>query len=97
MSETDWIINAGMYAVTPEVQAGWRALVEHVARNARVPLKYVPDLLAQPIDELCTRGDIGAVQMCGYTIALKRAPVIPMLHRSRVPPGQPVARSIAPT
>jgi ABC-type phosphate/phosphonate transport system substrate-binding protein len=78
MHVTDWIMNAGMYAVTPEVETGWRTLVENVARDARVALTYVPDLAAQPLDELCTREDLGAVHMCGYTIALKRAPVIPI-------------------
>lgn len=78
MPVTAWIMNAGMYAVTPEVEAGWRTLLEHVARDAGVALTYVPDLLAQPLDELCTRGDLGAVHMCGYTITLKRAPLIPI-------------------
>jgi ABC-type phosphate/phosphonate transport system substrate-binding protein len=78
MPVINWIMNAGMYAVTPEVEAGWRALLEHIARDARVALAYAPDLLGQPLDELCTRADFGAVHMCGYTIALKQAPVVPI-------------------
>jgi len=93
---TDWIMNAGMYAVTPQVEAAWRALAEHVARDAGVTLRYVPDLLAQPLDELCARGDLGAVHMCGYTISLKRAPVIPIaapIPKASWAAGRPVYRS----
>jgi ABC-type phosphate/phosphonate transport system substrate-binding protein len=73
---TDWIMNAGMYAVTPEVEAGWRDLVERVARDAGVTLTYVPDLWTQSLDEICHRSDLGAVHLCGYTIAVKHAAVI---------------------
>jgi ABC-type phosphate/phosphonate transport system substrate-binding protein len=72
---TDWIMNAGMYAVTPEVEAGWRELVERIARDAGVPLTYAPDLWTQSLDEICHRSDLGAVHMCGYTIAVKGAAV----------------------
>jgi len=75
---TEWIMNASMYAATPEVAAGWRRLVEQVARDARLTLSYVADLLAQSLNELCTRRDFGAVHMCGYTVTLMAAPVVPI-------------------
>ena len=31
-----WIMNARMYAVTPEVEAAWRTLLEHITREADV-------------------------------------------------------------
>jgi ABC-type phosphate/phosphonate transport system substrate-binding protein len=73
-----WITNARMYAVTPEVETLWRGLLEHVSTDARVPLDYVPYPSPRPLEELWSRGDLGAVLMCGYPIALKLAPVIPI-------------------
>jgi len=71
-------MNAGMYAVTPEVEGGWRALVEYIAHDAHVALTYVPELWSQSLDEICHRADLGAVQLCGYTLAIKRAAVTPI-------------------
>jgi ABC-type phosphate/phosphonate transport system substrate-binding protein len=73
-----WITNARMYAVTPEVETLWRGLLEHVSTDARVPLDYVPYPAPRALEELWSRGDLGAVLMCGYPIALKLAPVIPI-------------------
>jgi ABC-type phosphate/phosphonate transport system substrate-binding protein len=73
-----WIANARMYAVTPEVEAAWRELIEHVARDAAVALTYVPYPAPQPLEELWKRADLGAVFMCGFPIALELAPVIPL-------------------
>src|ERR1700758_4015819 len=67
-----------MYAVTPEVEALWRALLEHVSADARVPLSYVSHPAPRPLEQLWSRADLGAVFMCGYPIALKLAPVIPI-------------------
>src|SRR5437762_2525715 len=69
---------ARMYAVTPEVEALWRGLLEHVAADARVALDYVPHPAPQALEELWSRGDLGAVFMCGYPIALRLAPVTPI-------------------
>ena len=33
---SDWIMNARMYAVTPEVEAAWRSLLEHITAEAGV-------------------------------------------------------------
>jgi hypothetical protein len=30
----EWIANARMYAVTPDVEAAWRSLLQHVAQDA---------------------------------------------------------------
>jgi len=73
-----WITNARMYAVTPEVEALWRGLLEHIAADAGVALDYVPHPAPQPLEELWSRGDLGAVFMCGYPIALRLAPVTPI-------------------
>ena len=75
---SQWITNARMYAVTPEVETLWRGLLEHVSADARVPLSYVSYPAPRPLEELWSRGDLGAVFMCGYPIALKLAPVIPI-------------------
>ena len=71
-------MNARMYAVTPAVEAGWRALLEHITQEAHVPLTYVPYPAPQPLEELWSRGDLGSVFMCGYPIALKLAHVTPI-------------------
>ena len=67
-----------MYAVTPEVEAAWRELLEQVARDAAVALTYVPYPAPQPLEELWKRADLGAVFMCGFPIALELARVIPL-------------------
>jgi len=74
----EWIANARMYAVTPQVEADWRELLEHVAADAGVALRYQPYPAPQPLEALWTRPDLGAVFMCGYPIALGLAPVVPL-------------------
>ena len=71
-------MNARMYAVTPEVEAGWEALLGHVAREAAVELAYVPYAAPQPLEKLWARPDLGLVFMCGFPIALRLAPVVPI-------------------
>lgn len=73
-----WITNARMYAVTPEVETLWRGLLEHISADARVALSYVRYPAPLPLEQLWSRGDLGAVFMCGYPIALKLAPVTPI-------------------
>lgn len=75
---SDWIANARMYAVTPGVEAGWRGLLDHVARDAGVALNYTPYPAPQPLEPLWSRADLGAVFMCGFPIALDLAPVVPI-------------------
>ena len=71
-------MNARMYAVTAEVESLWRTLLEHITRNAGVTLRYLPYPAPQPLEELWSRPDLGAVLMCGYPIALRLAPVVPL-------------------
>lgn len=71
-------MNARMYAVTPAVEAAWRTLLEHITREAGAALTYVRYPAPQPLEELWSRGDLGSVFMCGYPIALKLAPVMPI-------------------
>lgn len=75
---SEWITNARMYAVTPELEAAWRGLLEQIARDAGVALSYVPYAAPRPLEQLWSRPDLGAVFMCGYPIALELAPVIPL-------------------
>ncbi|HSY46536.1 MAG TPA: PhnD/SsuA/transferrin family substrate-binding protein [Steroidobacteraceae bacterium] len=78
-------MNARMYAVTPAVEAAWRALLEHVAHDAQVELDYVAYPAPQPLEELWARADLGAVFMCGFPLALHLARVVPL--------AAPVARA----
>jgi ABC-type phosphate/phosphonate transport system substrate-binding protein len=85
-----------MYSVTPAVEAAWRELLAHVASDAQVELTYLPYPAPQPLEELWSRPDLGAVFMCGYPMALQLAPVIPLA--APIPSlawasGQPVYRS----
>lgn len=73
-----WVANARMYAVIPEVESVWRTLLERVAEDADVGLEYVPYPAPRPLEDLWSRGDLGAVLMCGYPIALQLAPVQPI-------------------
>jgi ABC-type phosphate/phosphonate transport system substrate-binding protein len=75
---TALIANARMYAVTPEAEAAWRALLAHVAREADVPLRYLPYPAPQPLEDLWPRADLGCVLMCGYPIATRLADVTPI-------------------
>jgi ABC-type phosphate/phosphonate transport system substrate-binding protein len=75
---TSRIANARMYAVTPAVEALWRELLERIASEAQVPLRYVPYPAPQPLEELWSRPDLGCVFMCGYPLALGLAPVVPV-------------------
>ena len=72
------IANARMYAVTPEAEAAWQALLGHIAAEAGVALDYVIYPAPQPLEDLWRRGDLGCVFMCGYPIALGIADVIPI-------------------
>lgn len=90
------ISNARMYAVTPEVEAGWRALLEHIAEEAGVRLTYVPYPAPQPLEHLWARSDLGCVFMCGYPIALRLAPVVALaapIPRADWAGGRPLYRS----
>ena len=71
-------MNARMYAVTPAVEAAWRALLEHVVNDAEVALDYLPYPAPQPLEVLWSRPDLGAVLMCGYPIATRLASVVPL-------------------
>ena len=75
---TAGIMNARMYAVTAEVEAGWRALLKHISHDAGVALTYMRYPAPKPLEDLWSRADLGCVLMCGYPIALQLAPVIPI-------------------
>ncbi len=77
-SVSGWILNARMYAVTAEAEAGWRTLLERIAGEAGVTATYLPYPAPQPLETLWSRPDLGAVLMCGYPIALQLAPVVPL-------------------
>lgn len=93
---TRLVMNARMYAVTPAVEAHWRALLEHVTRAAGLDLDYVPYPAPQPLEALWARADLGCVFMCGYPIALQLADVVPIaapIPRATWAAGRPVYRS----
>ncbi len=71
-------MNARMYAVTPEAEAAWRTLLDHVTAEAGVALDYLPYPAPQPLEHLWNRPDLGCVFMCGYPIALELAQVTPI-------------------
>jgi ABC-type phosphate/phosphonate transport system substrate-binding protein len=71
-------MNARMYAVTPGVEATWRALLDEVTREAGVPLTYLPYPAPRPLEELWARDDLGSVLMCGYPMMLGLASVTPL-------------------
>jgi ABC-type phosphate/phosphonate transport system substrate-binding protein len=75
---SQWITNARMYAVTPGVEAAWRELLGHIAREAGVELSYLSYPAPQPLEQLWARPDLGAAFMCGFPIALKLAAVVPI-------------------
>jgi ABC-type phosphate/phosphonate transport system substrate-binding protein len=75
---TAFIANARMYAVAPEAEAAWRTLIERVTAEAGVALDYMRYEAPQPLEHLWSRPDLGAVQMCGYPIALRIADVTPL-------------------
>jgi ABC-type phosphate/phosphonate transport system substrate-binding protein len=90
------VMNARMYAVTPEVEAGWRALLGHIASDAGVALTYMSYPAPLPLEDLWSRPDLGCALMCGYPIALKLAPVTPIaapIPRAAWAAGLPVYRS----
>jgi ABC-type phosphate/phosphonate transport system substrate-binding protein len=72
------IANARMYAVTSEVESAWQSLLERITEQAVVQLSYVRYPAPAPLEHLWSRGDLGAVLMCGYPIATKLAPVVPI-------------------
>jgi ABC-type phosphate/phosphonate transport system substrate-binding protein len=72
------IMNARMYAVTPQVEAAWRALLERVTAEAGTQFSYLPYPAPQPLEDLWGRTDLGAVFMCGYPMMLKLAAVVPL-------------------
>jgi ABC-type phosphate/phosphonate transport system substrate-binding protein len=91
-----FIANARMYAVAPDAEAAWQAMISHVADEAGVALEYVPYPAPQPLEALWQRPDLGCVQMCGYPIALRLADVVPLaapIPRAQWAAGEAVYRS----
>ena len=73
-----FVMNARMYAVTPEVEETWRGLLAQVTAEAGLALDYLPYPAPRPLEALWSRPDLGCVFMCGYPIALRLAPVTPI-------------------
>ena len=90
------IMNARMYAVTPEVETAWQTLLEHVTRAADVTFDYLRYPAPQPLEQLWSRPDLGCVFMCGYSFALGLARVLPIaapIPRTDWAAGRSVYRS----
>jgi ABC-type phosphate/phosphonate transport system substrate-binding protein len=75
---TRFIANARMYAVAPEAEAAWAALIGRVAQDAEVALGYEAYPAPAPLEALWRREDCGCVFMCGFPIALGIAEVRPI-------------------
>ena len=93
---TGFIANARMYAVAPEAEDAWRALLAHICAAAEVDLDYVPYPAPQPMEALWARDDLGAVFMCGYPIAMRLAEVEPIAAPIPATPwadGRPLYRT----
>lgn len=91
-----FIANARMYAVAPEAEAAWRALLARIGEDAGVALDYEAYPAPQPLEELWRRPDLGCVFMCGYPVALRIAEVTPLaapIPAAAWAGGQPVYRS----
>ncbi|MBS0364845.1 MAG: PhnD/SsuA/transferrin family substrate-binding protein [Proteobacteria bacterium] len=91
-----WIMNARMYAVTPQVEATWRVLLGQIMQEAHVSLTYEPYPAPQPLDSLWKRADLGAVFMCGLPIATAMSGVVPIaapIPRAPWATGQPRYRT----
>ena len=79
-----FILNARMYAVSPEAEAAWSDVLSHVVADAGlrgrpdVRFAYEPYPAPKPLEVLWRRPDLGAVFMCGYPIALEIADVVPL-------------------
>lgn len=73
-----FIANARMYAVAPAAEEAWRALIACVAGEAGVALEYMAYPAPQPLENLWSRADLGAVQMCGLPIAMGMGEVAPI-------------------
>lgn len=70
--------NARMYAVTPAVEAAWRALFGWAAGRAGVGLHYAEHPAPAPLEELWSRPDLGLAFMCGYPFATGGYAVAPV-------------------
>ncbi len=91
-----WVANARMYAVTADVEERWRTLLEHVAQEAGVALRYESYPAPRPLEDLWSRPDLGSVFMCGYPIALELAhvqPIVAPIPRAEWARGRAVYRS----
>jgi ABC-type phosphate/phosphonate transport system substrate-binding protein len=65
------LANARMYSVTPASKEAWRAVIEWVTREARVPVEYIDHAPPKLLSDLWARNDLGVVQMCGLPASLR--------------------------
>jgi len=69
----------GYYSVAPQTDAAWHELLSAIAREAGISFQFLSYPLAQPLEELWQRRDVGCVFiMCGYPIALRQFDVVPI-------------------
>ena len=67
-----------MYAVSPQVEAAWCALLQRIAEYAEIEFTYRPYPAPQPLEALWSDPDLGCALMCGFPIALGLAAVTPL-------------------
>ena len=80
------VANARMYAITPAVRDGWRALFDWVGRRSGVPLTYIDHAAPAPLEKLWSRGDLAATFMCGFPFASAMPRPLPVAAPVPSPP-----------
>jgi ABC-type phosphate/phosphonate transport system substrate-binding protein len=78
-----------MYAVNAQVEARWRELFAWIAQRSSVPLELIDHSPPALLDALWSRGDLGAVAMCGYPLATWEGGSRPVPVASPAPDPEP--------
>jgi ABC-type phosphate/phosphonate transport system substrate-binding protein len=65
------LINARMYAVTPECKAAWRSVLDWVLAKAEVQARHEDHDPPKLLSDLWSRDDLACVMMCGLPFSLR--------------------------
>jgi len=85
VAAAQWVANARMYSVSPEVASLWRLLLSAIIAHAGVSAAVIDYPAPAPLAELWSRPDKAAVFMCG--LPFSRAEPQPVLMAAPVPLG----------
>ncbi len=75
-----------MYNVAPAVREAWDLLFARIAAASGVALDIIAHAAPAPLDALWARGDMGAVLMCGWPLAMADPPPTPVAAPVPAPP-----------